>query len=470
LSLYNDILKIEPEKFYTDHIKKISKSEFKSLRPYFDENEIYDFQNFLIEKKNKQSSFKKSNFSNIKKNNNEPETIELDDEVIIDPNFAIILNENREIIVEGKVYKYQENGVFILSEENIDEFRNYINGDELLNNTYNDNDFGFQEMDYLTRIYYDENQSNTGGGNEIVQTVPNLLEAKLNFQTYEFSRNPSLWGETFGYTRSEIITVPDDKRAKLKFWNRNYLLFKSIGTEIRFQKKVKFLGIIGWQKSYPTKIAMGINSLQYNYSKGAGNFFNSNIFAKRLYSLGGYDYFANGQFSYTRPPIVPFPLANVLGINNGLKVSITFPFTDFKVSVNLTPKQYANLINQAGSLLLKEGLDFAKSLSIFGFTSVNTPVLINKFYRDVTSITIINKNWIKDEDNNITQYFDIQIPTITIRADIGISGQNFFSNPTIPFPSLTSSNYKTGSIDFYGGVLYKGVWYGKRMVSNDFNR
>ena len=30
--------------------------------------------------------------------------------------------------------------------------------------------------------------------------------------------------------------------------------------------------------------------------------------------------------------------------------------------------------------------------------------------------------------------------------------------------------YKTGAIDFFGGVLYKNKWYGVRMVSTDFRR
>ncbi|TXD53063.1 MULTISPECIES: hypothetical protein [unclassified Polaribacter] len=63
-----------------------------------------------------------------------------------------------------------------------------------------------------------------------------------------------------------------------------------------------------------------------------------------------------------------------------------------------------------------------------------------------------------------------EIPEIKITIPIGGSGNNFFGDPSISIPKLTLNTYKTGSIDFYGGVLYKNVWYGVRMVSNDFKK
>lgn len=90
-------------------------------------------------------------------------------------------------------------------------------------------------------------------------TESDFQQAKLNFETHYFSKNPSLWRSVFGYARKIYISVLSNNRVKLKFWNRNYLLFKSFGTEISFQKRVSFLWISGWQKSYATKVALGIN-------------------------------------------------------------------------------------------------------------------------------------------------------------------------------------------------------------------
>ena len=95
---------------------------------------------------------------------------------------------------------------------------------------------------------------------------------------------------------------------------------------------------------------------------------------------------------------------------------------------------------------------------------------ITRFYKNATSLTIANKEWHKNNENNITKTYDISISLISITADIGASGEAFFSNPNVPFPTLSIDTYKTGSLDFYGGALYKNKWYGVRMVSNDFNR
>jgi hypothetical protein len=45
---------------------------------------------------------------------------------------------------------------------------------------------------------------------------------------------------------------------------------------------------------------------------------------------------------------------------------------------------------------------------------------------------------------------------------------NFTNNIKVSFPKLSPSNYDTGSIDIYGGAFYGGKWYGKRLISSDF--
>jgi hypothetical protein len=133
----------------------------------------------------------------------------------------------------------------------------------------------------------------------------------------------------------------------------------------------------------------------------------------------------------------------------------------------MTAEQYANSINSASTGLLKLGIDSA--ISWVGLKpSSTTTMFTTKLKKNGVSLTISNKNWLAGVENNITKYLDIRVPTITIKADIGASGQSFFSNPSIPFPDLNTDNYKTSAVDFYGAVLYKNKWYGKRMVSNDF--
>tara|TARA_R110002167_G_scaffold117793_1_gene293969 strand:+ start:15731 stop:17239 length:1509 start_codon:yes stop_codon:yes gene_type:complete len=470
LNLYEEVKTQGAESYYNNNIKNLE--NFKTLRPYFNESENTQFELFLIKKKKKEKEnsnyYSKVNPCSQLKNN--VEVLELDDNVIIDNNFAILLNDDREIAVEGILYRYQENGVFQVEEARTNEFRSYMNGNPELNNTFNDESYGFQLMDYRIE-YFDDCSSGGGSGGSGSSTItePDFYKAKLNFDTAEFSKNPSLWGGLFGYARTETVGVPDNKRMKLKFWNRNYVLFKSFGTEIRFQKEVSFLGISGWQKSYPDKIALGINHLQYNYDQGGETYFSPSVFNSTIYSFNGYNYYPNGQLAPNRIPKIVFPVTELLGGTNSLDVFITNPFSDFDFEINRTAEEYANDINQASAALLDLGIQ--KGVSWLGLKpSTTTTMFTTKFLKNGTLMTISNKNWFEAEENNITIYLDMRVPTITVKADIGASGQSFFSNPSIPFPELNLDNYKTSAVDFYGAVLYKNKWYGKRMVSNDFKR
>jgi hypothetical protein len=91
-------------------------------------------------------------------------------------------------------------------------------------------------MDYLTDVS-DEDEIRYGGGYGLPVPEPNLEDAKDSFEVFEFKGNNSLWGQTFGYARRRYVHMPTDRRIKIKFWNRNYLLLQSMGVEVRFQKK-----------------------------------------------------------------------------------------------------------------------------------------------------------------------------------------------------------------------------------------
>ncbi|MGB0892013.1 MAG: hypothetical protein ACPGUU_06640 [Flavobacteriaceae bacterium] len=482
LNLYEDVKSKGAESFFYEKIRPLQKFGFKPLRPFFKDSEEEEFKSFLKLKKeklnnknnqNKNKSFYKvngclPNNQELKTTDSVEQIIELDDYVIIDNNFAVLLNEEREIIVEGKLYKYQGDGIFIVEEERIPEFKLYVEGDVELNSLYTDNDFGKVEMKYddtETDCTYGGGGS-TGGTSTTVE--PDFYEAKLNFGTSEFSKNPSIWGSVFGYARKQYVYLPDKKRIKLKFWNRNYVLFKSFGTEIRFQKKVSFLFISGWQKSYPSKIALGINHLKYNFERGAGNYLNNSFFHQKLFSYKGYHYFSDGTTSYTPPPTVAFPLAETLGLHEGLKLTKTSPFTNFNFSVSITQHEYASLVNKAGSALLNLGIKEFPGL--FNISTENPSLFTTEFFKNAISVEIFNKNWKAVNDNNITKYLDFSVPSISLTAKIGATGESFFSNPNTSFPNLDFETYKTSSIDFYGAVLYKNVWYGVRMISDDFKR
>jgi hypothetical protein len=67
----------------------------------------------------------------------------------------------------------------------------------------------------------------------------------------------------------------------------------------------------------------------------------------------------------------------------------------------------------------------------------------------------------------------IIIQNVTLKEGVlNISSKDAFLINIVPssIPKFLTSNHKTSFIDFYGAVLYKNVWYGKRMVSYDFKQ
>ena len=68
-------------------------------------------------------------YPNARISTNEEE-IDDEDEIIADPYFASILNEDREILVGSDVYKYTLDGVYFTDEENTDALYEYLENQE----------------------------------------------------------------------------------------------------------------------------------------------------------------------------------------------------------------------------------------------------------------------------------------------------------------------------------------------------
>jgi len=232
---------------------------------------------------------------------------------------------------------------------------------------------------------------------------------------------------------------------------------------------VKILGISGWQKSYPTKIALGVNSLQYNYEEGVKQYFNAALFNSVLYSYNGVNYHADGKISNYSPLKADFPVKALLGDVFALDVTVISPFSSFDFNFSLSAEEYTKVIGKGFEALLDVGIKKMPSWIGAEKPNKNSTMLITKIMRNGTSINIYNKNWLKSSDNDIVRYFDVTVPTIKISSCMNCPNKPYFDFKPNP-PKLTTSNYKTGAIDIYGGALYKGKWYGKRMISLDFKR
>lgn len=119
--LVNEIKETGAENFYNKEIKSFIDKGYEPLRPYFSENETEEFESFM-EKKGKRLEREQQS----EEKTNEEITFDIEDELIVDSNFEVLLNFNREIIVENKLYKYTKDGIYSVEGEKILEFRDFI--------------------------------------------------------------------------------------------------------------------------------------------------------------------------------------------------------------------------------------------------------------------------------------------------------------------------------------------------------
>lgn len=80
----------------------------------------------LKEKKNQHNTNIQSRLIEV-----DGEIFDVEDELILDDDFASFLNVNREIIVNDTLYTYTEKGIFTTHKTNIAVMRNYIQQNEI---------------------------------------------------------------------------------------------------------------------------------------------------------------------------------------------------------------------------------------------------------------------------------------------------------------------------------------------------
>lgn len=171
-----------------------------------------------------------------------------DDDLIGDDRLAMLLNNNREIIVGNVVYRYEDEGVYFsnLSPTNIKQKITLgkgtltVNIDNLENekvHTINSN-LKLFKYNYLQGIEYENsNVNHAKTGNQLVNNPYNLKTCNFDDSGFFESILP-------GSSEVCIQNINTTKRIRTKFSNQNYLLFSSTYAKLKSQKKTK----IGWWK------------------------------------------------------------------------------------------------------------------------------------------------------------------------------------------------------------------------------
>ena len=204
------------------------------------------------------------------------------DTLVPDPFFASVLNEKREIEVNGVLYKITEFGTFITHPERLEELNEVIDNFssdkksskqiKLIDENMHEIESGIylydsqRAVEELEDIYIIDEDGNTGGGSTggsdtspVASTTPfgdvewHLFDAKTFVGT--------IFQKLFGRTRAHNRQFSSTRRIRVNFYSVDFVVYSGVGLNVTFQKK----NWIGWSPTECTELAWGWEGIEYEY-------------------------------------------------------------------------------------------------------------------------------------------------------------------------------------------------------------
>jgi len=464
----------------TDFIKrKLQKSYDKGFIPLAPQTENLEFIEKIVEEKQK---FLRKGRS-YRMIDIDGETFDVDDDLILDDDFASFLNVNREIIVNDTLFTYTEAGIFVTHKSNIGISRQYILDNPPSNSitmpqpgTYPTenpvlkvvvptpnpcggiSEFNLSLEDPTLNLDNDVNNLNfescysynTGGsGGGSSGSSSDHTQSLLNYvnSLTECDQSNNLLG-AFGPDRRCWSDFDKRRRTKTVFWKHNYYVYQSIGVKVKHQKKHKTFG--WWYASEDNdEIALIINKAYFkmkpnfsitdvhnnNYSRHI--FFNGHVYNSQAQLISSY--YPNGLELPNLPLQAEFIISDVIQNTTGISYSAN------KVRNIVYEQLWNQLKNLKGS----------------------QPKTINYYLFDPTFNEIhflhVNVQERRTGEKKIKKTFDFQF---NIGITFNIYGQDSSGatpiTTSISFPGLY--NYKDADIDIVGVSRKGNTWRGSKLV------
>ena len=459
LSSYQNDVEIQNN--FNDEIRTIQDKGFKPLTPIFDEDDNQKLEAFIVAKK-----ARKQKLNSIYAKNNvetEDEDFDIEDDLIQDPSLAALLNEERELIIGDSLYKYTEKGLYFCLEKDRQKLYNYLNN----SNSSSKNNLT-KRMAELTQVdegislfipedrpFLEVPTPNIPRQDPFpVQPTPKLIKSSLPISRVD---QDGFFEKIFGETEVDTEDYGDGRRIKIKFWNQDYI-FSSLGCSARFQKRVKILGVSGWQKSYATQIELGVNDISYEYN------FNVPVYNAAKYNYENFFIEINGvKYAGSGKQMIEFPSG-----------AANFPYVGTspqEITVHilrqdlLTVKYDANKVyNQIVDLAVKEAFNKIKSYNPALKDVADKVEKGDQLYKVIAVNPLTNKatistqglKWTSNNENAITHYFDFNF-LLTYKSDYD-STEDYLKG------LQGSTKYTNVRADIYGAALHNNVWKGRRLV------
>lgn len=457
---------------FKKELQVFNKRGFKTLLPLIDEGNAEQMEIYANKKLSEMRGFIQAyhpDAINLRLSEDELDVDVDDDEIIADPYFASVLNEDREILVDNKVYRFTEKGLFYT---NVD---NYDNLDKTI-----------QMIQPCKINRTDEGEINVGNG--VVAFIPQAInniciqgtkvccspdrgigdhsngpsalardKIRDNLKVCEYRSN--VLNKLFGPSEKCIDKFDDRRRIKVKTWAQNYLIFASTGVKVKSQKR----SLRVWWANKIEELELGYSIASFKYT-GIGDWPSSATVNPPdfHYELNGYIVDQYGRcVSGTTPArnlFDNFPLPND---QQSLKIWVYKPIQEVIKSLtgnSITHIEYSGKdFNMAVRKMVENGV---KELKRKGKNINGKPEAVIIFDDpEWNNINFVYTNWksVKTNENKISKVFDWST------AEIGIKSGGSGTRPTYSSPKRP----KDFNIVCYGMGRKGSTWKGGRVVLTD---
>ncbi|WP_456420884.1 hypothetical protein [Lutibacter sp.] len=388
--------------------------------------------------------------------------------------FTSFLNQDAELQVENKIYKYTDTGLFIADINEIDDLNSYLDTQQISKNLleptpeatklayiqeYNPCG-GIQQVESYQYFIAEVDcgggfggstgsggSGGSSGGSNTSSSTPNSQLAVIANGLDQCSGIKPWLGNLFGTTKVCIDQYESKKRVKIKYYNIDIFLGYVIGIKTKHQTK-GWTGL--WRKQDADEVALGVNSLTWKFTtpEPPSSFFNQ---PARIYLYNGKAFNTiNGYSNAVYAGDIPVPnLPFADKVDFIIEVALDTPFSPFDNEKDVREFIYQKLFDTAKGVLKSYSNRELKKMGVVVKTPTATWV---QFYDFSESCTNCSKR------ENIID-FGIVTPQITYSFGTGSNNSINITNWNFDFnnPSLTG-------MSAFGMAKRNGQWHGKRMV------
>jgi hypothetical protein len=245
------------------------------------------------------------------------------EDIVGDDVFSAFLNNEAEILVESKIYKYSDVGLFISNEDKYNILQDYLDLKNISKEIeiptsesaktlfYNEVPCGGMNQTYQLTAdleYFSETPCNGGGGysggGSYTPTTGSPVSSDPSYSTFinslgNCTPHSGLFGNLFGDNNVCIDKYERRRRVKTKAFNYNYFLVYHLGVKCVHQ----YRGWTGfWRTEATDEIRLVVEAAQFQYDLNAltGNTAINNMTRERIYFMN------NQKAIFTGPNNITF--------------------------------------------------------------------------------------------------------------------------------------------------------------------